>query len=112
MLVKRLVCLRENFNTLADAFGVHNDHSPMTDTEAGSPDAPGLDALRTEITRINTQICLIEQLYDRLFAARTQLFGFDVGEGQWQTTDTPQSRLMHNTPGNYAEVRKGDFRAH
>jgi len=106
MLVKRLVCLRENFNTLADDFGVHIDHPPMVDDEPGPPDASGLDVLRTEINRINAQISLIEQLHERLFVAKAQLFG--VGDGQWETTDTP----MPNTPGNFAPVRTGDFRAH
>ena len=107
MLVSRLVCLRENFNSLADDFGVRSDKAPMPDTEAGpTENAPGLDVLRTEISRINNQISLIEELHERLFAARAQLFG--VGDGRWQSTDTP----MPNTPGNFAPVRKGDFRAH
>lgn len=105
MLVKRLVCLRENFNTLADDFGVYIDHPPMVDDEPSPPDASGLAALRTEITRINIQISLIEQLHERLYAAQAQLFG--IGSGKWQTADTP----IPNTPGNYAPVRTGDFRA-
>ncbi len=108
MLVKRLVCLRENFKTLADDFGVHSDKTPPQDmdTEPGFPDAPGLDALRTEITRINSQVTMIEELHERLWLARTQLFGLD--ETKWQATSTP----MPDTPGNYADVRKGDFRSH
>ena len=71
----RLVCLRENFGTLVNDFGVHLDQPDQPDMPAVAKGAPGLDVLRTEITRINTQIALIEQLYDRLFAARAQLFG-------------------------------------
>lgn len=111
LLVKRLLGLRENFNTLADDFGVHIDHEPMAETAEGHQGAPGLDILRTSICDINTQISLIEQLYDRLYAARAQLFG--VGDGKWQDTDTPQTRLMSNDQGPLvAPIRKGDFRAH
>ena len=108
-LVNRLTVLNENFNSLATDFGVHLDHPEMIAPD-GPKISPGVDTLRKTITEINAQISLIEQQHERLFAARTQLFGF--GETQWQTTDTPQARLMPNTPGNYAEVRKGDFRAH
>ena len=107
MIDKRLACLRENFNTLANDFGVHLDQPDMPPTTEGPPDAPGLDALRTRVTQINTQISLIEQLYDRLFAARAQLFG--IGESQWETTDEP----MPDAPNRgYGPIRKGDFRAH
>ena len=87
LLVKRLLGLRENFNTLADDFGVHIDHEPMAETAEGHQGAPGLDILRTSICDINTQISLIEQVYDRLYAARAQLFG--VGDGKWHTTSPP-----------------------
>ncbi len=102
----RLAGLRENFETLANDFGVHLDQPDMPPTADAPPQNPGLDGLRTEITQINTQIALIEQLYDRLFAARTQLFG--LAEAGWQETDTP----LPHTPGNYGPVRRGDFRAH
>ncbi len=98
LLVKRLLGLRENFNTLADDFGVHIDHEPMAETAEGHQGAPGLDILRTSICDINTQISLIEQLYDRLYAARAQLFG--VGDGKWHTTSPPP---MLNDP--YPSVR-------
>jgi len=104
-VVKRLECLNEHFNNLATDFGVHLDHPEMVHPDR-EKQSPGLDTLRKTITEINAQISLIEQQHERLFAARTQLFGF--GETQWQTTDTP----LPNTPGNYAEVRKGDFRTH
>jgi len=86
LLVKRLLCLRENFATLADDFGIHIDQPPTpAETAEGHPGAPGLDALRTSICDINTQISLIEQHYDRLYAARAQLFG--VGDGKWHSTN-------------------------
>ena len=108
-LVNRLTVLNENFNSLATDFGVHVDHPKMIAPD-GKKISPGLDTLRQAITEINAQILLIEQQHERLFAARTQLFGF--GDCKWQTTDTPPAGLMPNTPGNYSEVRKGDFRAH
>ncbi len=101
----RLVCLRENFDTLANDFGIHLDQPEMPSVVDGA-NGPGLDALRLEVTRINTQIALIEQLYDRLFAARAQLFG--VGEGQWQTTNKDDAPI----PRNYPPIQAGDFRAH
>ena len=103
-LVSRLSCLRENFDTLANDFGVLIDQPPMPATPEG--ETPGLDGLRTEITRINTEIALIEQLHERLFAARSQLFGF--GDGKWQATGNP----VPNTPGNYPPIQAGDFRTH
>ena len=103
--MNRLTVLNENFNSLATDFGVHLDHPKLVAPD-GQKISPGLDMLRSTITEINDQISRIEQQHERLFAARTQLFGF--GDSKWQTTDTP----MPNTPGNYAEVRKGDFRAH
>ena len=108
-MVNRLTVLNENFNSLATDFGVHLDHPEIVAPD-GQKISPGLDMLRSTITEINAQISLIEQQHERLFAARTQLFGF--GDCKWQTTDTPQARPMPNTPGNYSEVRKGDFRAH
>jgi len=104
-LVNRLTVLNENFNSLATDFGVHLD-SPEMIASDGKKISPGLDTLRQTITEIKAQISLIEQQHERLFAARTQLFGF--GDGQWQAADNP----IPNTPGNYAEVRKGDFRTH
>ena len=106
-VVNRLTVLNENFNSLATDFGVHLDHPEMVAPD-GQKISPGVDTLRKTITEINAQISLIEHHAERLFAARTQLFGF--GDGKWQTTDTPTP--MPNTPGNYAEVRPGDFRAH
>ncbi len=107
-LVSRLSCLRENFDTLTNDFGIQlpelDDMPPIVDSH---PDTPGLDGLRTEITRINTQIALIEQLHERLFAARSQLFGF--GDGRWQTTTDAKPPV--GFPDNYGPVRKGDFRA-
>jgi len=100
----RLSNLNENFNSLATDFGVHLDHPEMVHLDRAKQ-SPGLETLRTAITEINAQISLLEQHHEGLFAARTQLFGF--GDSQWQATDTP----LPDTPGNYAEVRKGDFRA-
>lgn len=106
-LVSRLSCLRDNFDTLANDFGVLIDQAPMPATPEGeTPGLDGLDGLRTEIARINTQVALIEQLHERLFAARSQLFGFGGGEGQ--ATDNP----IPNTPGNYPPIKAGNFRTH
>lgn len=104
LLVKRLLCLRENFATLADDFGIHIDQpeapAETAETAEKHPGAPGLDALRTSICDINTQISLIEQHYDRLYAARAQLFG--VGDGKWHSTnpapitDTPYPPFLRS----------------
>ena len=104
-VVKRLICLKENFNSLSNDFGVTLDHPEMAHPDRQKTN-PGLDTLRTTITEINAQISLIEQQHERLFAAKAQLFG--VGDGQWHATDAP----LPNTPGNYGPVREGDFRTH
>lgn len=104
-IIKRLACLRENFDSLANDFGVHLDHPEMVHPNRTNPPGLGIDKLRLSITEINAQISLIEQQQERLFAARAQLFG--VGDGQWQATDAP----VPNTP-DYGPVRTGDFRAH
>ena len=108
-IIKRLACLRENFDSLANDFGVHLDHPEMVHPNCTNPPGLGIDKLRLSITEINVQIGLIEQQHERLFAARAQLFG--VGDGQWQTEIGPVPSLSDDTP-KYAPVRTGDFRAH
>ena len=105
MIIKRLANLRTNLATLGDDFGVHLDQQEVPQPDR-NPQAPGLDNLRNAIVEINTQIALIENQHERLYAARAQLFG--VGDGQWHETDAPPP----NTPGNYGPVRAGDFRSH
>ena len=106
MIIKRLTIHRENVSSLADDFGVHLDHP-----EHAHPDRerrqPGLDQLRMAITEINVQIAMLEQQYERLYAARAQLFG--VGDGQWHETNVPI-----DTPPQFQgrEVRKGDYGTH
>ncbi|MCK4793323.1 MAG: hypothetical protein KAV87_56865 [Desulfobacteraceae bacterium] len=107
MLVKRLECLRENFDTLANDFGVHlPEQVELPATPDSHPDSPGLDGLRTEICRLNGQVSMIEQLHERLFAARSQLFG--LGSAKWETQGTIPSDMA----SNHGPIRQGDFRAH
>ena len=105
-IISRLNNLRANLATLGDDFGVHLPEQTELPRPDRDPQAPGLTSLRNAITEINTQIALIEQQHERLYAARAQLFG--VGDGQWQTSDAP----LPSTPGNYGPVRAGDFRSH
>lgn len=106
MIIGRLNNLRANLATLGDDFGVNLPEKIEMPPVDRNPKLTGLDNLRSAIVEINTQIALVENQHERLYAARAQLFG--VGDGQWQTSDAP----LPNTPGNYAPVRAGDFRSH
>lgn len=106
MIIGRLNNLRTNLETLGNDFGVHLPEQLEMPKPDRNPKASGLDNLRNAIVEINTQIALIENQHERLYAARAQLFG--VGDGQWQTTDAP----LPSTPGNYPPVAAGNFRTH
>ena len=111
-VIKRLHGLRERFGNVLDELGIHMDRPehahPIRSAE--NPRSTGLSELRTAITEINTQIAYLEFEADRLFQAKTELFG--VGDGRWHETNVPVETTPQPEPYRGREVRKGDFGAH